>query len=134
MSHKNLFFRIVILFLLSSSVSGGIFAQSRPQDKKVTLDMQQVTAAQLFKTVQQQTGLDFIYNVKDLNLVARFDVHATGESVASLLQRVFKNENFTFEYSENTIIVKPIPDRFSVRGQVVDSATGEPLPGANIRL
>lgn len=134
MSHKNLFCRIVILFFLISSVSGGISAQSRPQDKKVTLNMQQVTAAQLFKTVQQQTGLDFIYNVKDLNLVDRFDVRATGESVASLLQRVFKNENFTFEYSENTIIVKPIPDRFSVRGQVVDSATGEPLPGANIRL
>ena len=126
--------RIVSTLLLLCLLLGGTLAQGRPQDRRVTLDMQETTAAQLFKAVQQQTGLGFIYNVKDLGQVGSFDVSATGESVSSVLQRVFEGRSFTFEYADNTIIVKPLPGRFSVRGRVTDSATDEPLPGANVRL
>lgn len=134
MKHKRPVLRILSTCLFLWMAMGSVVAQNRPQDKKVTLDMQRVTAAQLFKTIQQQTGLDFIYNVKDLSQVGSIDVTATNESINSILQRTFKEETFTFEYSENTIIVKPIPGRYAVRGQVTDSATGEPLPGSNIRL
>ena len=134
MKHKRPVLRILSTCLFLWMAMGSVVAQNRPQDKKVTLDIQKVTAVQLFKTIQQQTGLDFIYNVKDLSQVGRIDVTATNESINSILQRTFKEETFTFEYSENTIIVKPIPGKYSVRGQVTDSATGEPLPGSNIRL
>ena len=135
MTHKNFIYRTASMLLLMLCIaSSGAFAQGRPQDRRVTLSIRRATAVQLFKAVQQQTGLDFIYNVKDLHQVGTFDVNATDESVGSILQRTFKDENFTFEYSENTIIVKPIPGRYAVRGRVTDSATGDPLPGSNIRL
>ena len=134
MIHTDFPHRISATLLMLCLALGGAFAQGRPQDKRVTMHLQGATAAQLFKAVQQQTGLDFIYNVKDLIYAGTFDVSAESESVESILQRTFKGENFTFEYSENTIIVRPIPGRYSVRGKVTDSATGEALPGANIRL
>ena len=84
---KNRNVRCVLVFwmmLLGTS----LWAQStKPEERRVTLRMSDVTTEQLFKAIHEKTGLSFIYNVKDLEMGKIPEVRAKNERVKSLLLR-----------------------------------------------
>lgn len=131
---KNRNVRCVLVFwmmLLGTS----LWAQStKPEERRVTLRMSDVTTEQLFKAIHEKTGLSFIYNVKDLEMGKIPEVRAKNERVKSLLLRLFENEPVSFEFSENAIIVKAIKQTFQITGRITDAKTGESLPGANVMV
>ena len=103
----------------------------------VTLDLKDATVSELFHSIQAQTGLNFIYNVKDVVHAGSISITAQDEEVQSVLRRVFQGMQVSFDFQDNTIIVKPLKDsnnRYTVRGVVRDKSTREALPGANVRV
>ena len=76
---KNRNVRCVLVFwmmLLGTS----LWAQStKPEERRVTLRMSDVTTEQLFKAIHEKTGLSFIYNVKDLEMGKIPEVRAKNE-------------------------------------------------------
>lgn len=55
-----------LLFILMTVTSMTISANSFSQQQRVTLDVKNVGAMELFKEIQKQTNLYFVYNDADL--------------------------------------------------------------------
>ena len=128
-----------LLFILMTMTSMTISANSFSQQQRVTLDMKNVGAMELFKEIQKETSLYFVYNDADLISYNRISVSAKDENVDVLLKRVFPNLEFLFE--GNVIIVKPSiakddekeVKKYVIKGKVVDEKN-QPLPGVTVRL
>ena len=116
-----------------------ISANGFSQEQRVTLEMKNVGAMELFKQIQKETNLFFVYNDADLIPFDNISVSARDEAVDVLLNRVFTGLNFLFE--GNVIIVKPLQvkdekkevKKFTIKGKVVDEKN-QPLPGVTVRL
>lgn len=70
--------------------------------------MKNVGAMELFKQIQKETNLFFVYNDADLISFNNISVSAKDEAVDVLLNRVFSGLEFLFE--GNVIVVKPTGD------------------------
>ena len=102
---KNLLKIMRLLFILMSMTSMTISASSFSQEQRVTLDVKNVGAMELFKQIQKETNLFFVYNDADLVSFNNISVSAKDEAVEILLKRTFSGLDFLFE--GNVIIVKP---------------------------
>ncbi|MBS7156135.1 MAG: SusC/RagA family TonB-linked outer membrane protein [Sanguibacteroides justesenii] len=136
---KNLLKIMRLLFVLMTMTSMTISASGFSQQQRVTLDVKNVGAMELFKEIQRGTSLYFVYNNADLSAYDKISVSARDENVDILLKRVFPNLDFLFE--GNVIIVKPTASiderkdikKFAIKGKVVDDKN-QPLPGVTIRV
>lgn len=137
---KSLLRIMRLLFILMTMTSMTISANSFSQQQRVTLDVKNVGAMELFKEIQKKTDLFFVYNDADLVAFSNITVSAQDEQVDVLLKRVFTGLNFLYE--GNVIIVKPAATKddekkevkkFIVKGKVIDEKK-QPLPGVTIRL
>lgn len=123
------------VFLLIFGFSFSIFAQKQnnPEEKRVTLSLKNQTVVQVFKAIQSSTGLSFIYNDKDFSGVERLDVNAKNEKVKDLLNRLFSKMQITFEFVDNTVVVRSA-GIISISGIVKDKKNNDVLPGASILI
>ena len=136
---KSLLKIMRLLFILMAMTSMTISANSFSQQQRVTLDVKNVGAMELFKEIQKETNLYFVYNDADLISYNKISVSAKDENVDVLLKRVFPNLEFLFE--GNVIIVKPTiakddekeVKKYVIKGKVVDEKN-QPLPGVTVRL
>lgn len=134
MKKSKKWYATIILLTLMMMAYSAAFAQNGVGEKRVTLNLKKVSVTQLFKEIHKQTGISFLFNVKDLADIPRMDVKAEKETMLSLLQRLFKNQPVTFEVTNGAIAVRPKSVVYNITGRVTDIATGEPLPGAAIRI
>lgn len=137
---KNLLKIMRLLFILMTMTGMTISASTFSQQQRVTLDMKNVGAMELFKQIQKETNLFFVYNDADLIPFDNISVSARDEAVDVLLNRVFTGLNFLFE--GNVIIVKPMitkddekkeVKKHVIKGKVIDEKN-QPLPGVTVRL
>lgn len=137
---KSLLRIMRLLFILMTVTSMTISANGFSQQQRVTLDVKNVGAMELFKEIQKKTDLFFVYNDADLVAFKDISVSAKDEQVDVLLKRVFTGLNFLYE--GNVIIVKPAVakddekkevKKFVVKGKVIDEKK-QPLPGVTVRL
>ena len=136
---KNLLKIMRLLFVLMTMTSMTISANGFSQEQRVTLAVKNVGAMELFKQIQKETNLFFVYNDADLVSFNNISVSAKDEAVDILLKRVFSGLDFLFE--GNVIIVKPTiakdekkeVKKFVIKGKVVDEKK-QPLIGVTVRL
>jgi len=124
-------FVLVILAIFGLSLSVFAQKQNNPEEKRVTLSLKDQSVVQVFKAIRASTGLNFIYNDKDFKGIEKLNVEAKNEKVKDLLKRIFAGSPFTFEFMENTVVVRS-PNTIAVYGVVKDKKTDEVLPGASI--
>ncbi len=124
----------VFVFLFVFGLSSSIFAQKQtgPEEKRVTLSLKNQSVVEIFKAIQASTGLNFIYNDKDFSDIERLDVEAKNEKVKDLLNRLFSQKQVTFEFTDNTVVVRS-EHIVSITGIVRDEK-GDPLPGVAVKL
>lgn len=124
---------LAILFTLGLSFAGFAQKKSNPSDERITISLKNQTVVQVFKAIQASTGLSFIYNDKDFSNIDKLDVNAKNEKVKDLLDRLFASKPISFEFLDNTVIVRS-QNYMTVTGTVKDKKTGEVLPGASIAV
>ncbi|MCD8186098.1 MAG: TonB-dependent receptor plug domain-containing protein [Rikenellaceae bacterium] len=114
-------------------------AAALSQRQTVSLELREGTVIQLFREIQQQTRLDFVYNVRDFDRFGRLDVSARNEPVVHLLDRLF-GFAVTFEFQDNAVIARPRPagqpyhsGAITITGTVQDPG-GQPLPGVAVTI
>lgn len=100
-------------------------------DRRITLSVKGISIESLFKEIYRQTGLTFIYNVKDVRFLRKVDVEANGQPVEELMRKVLNPLRVSYEVTGNTIIIKM--KGYHVKGKVIDAQTGEVLIGASVR-
>ena len=134
---KNLLKIMRLLFILITMTSMTISANGFSQEQRVTLEMKNVGAMELFKQIQKETNLFFVYNDADLVSFNNISVSAKDEAVEILLKRTFSGLDFLFE--GNVIIVKPSVakdekkevKKFVIKGKVIDEKK-QPLLGVTV--
>ncbi len=110
----------------------------------VTLSQKNVPLQQVFREINRQTGLDFIYEMKMMKAARPVNIHVKNESVDKVLEICFDQQPFYYTRVGSSIILKEItvpkeaayiepPVPIPVTGRVTDSK-GQPLEGATISV
>ena len=76
---KSLLKIMRLLFILMTMTSMTISANGFSQEQRVTLDVKNVGAMELFKQIQKETNLFFVYNDADLISYNKISVSAKDE-------------------------------------------------------
>lgn len=112
------------------------------QNKKITVDLDNVPVREFIKTVESQSGYTFAYNNSEIDLTRRVSVKAADENVVDVVIRALSAQNLTARMEGSRIVVsrKPAAVRVQtaqpVRGGVVTGTvktiSGEPVIGASV--
>ena len=112
------------------------------QNKKITVDLDNVPVREFIKTVESQSGYTVAYNNSEIDLTRRVSVKAADENVVDVVIRALSAQNLTARMEGSRIVVsrKPAAARVQtaqpVRGGVVTGTvktiSGEPVIGASV--
>ena len=128
--------KLLALILTCSCLT--LSAETMAQQQRVTLNLKDCSAKDLFYEIQRQTDLYFVYNLRNFENVGTFNVQAENEEVDKVLERVFQDANVEFLFEDNTVIVRPTvqqqqPEEKKLTGIVKDE-DGLPLPGVTVLI
>lgn len=129
---KTIILLVVLLFSLSANA--GIL-----QQKKVTLNVQNKSVKEVLLSIQEQTGLNFLYNNNDVLSLKSITLKVENESVEGVLNLMLRNTDLTYVVDGKSISLfkKETPDatrktnKLELKGKVVDPAN-KPIVGATV--
>ena len=130
--------KLTTLFLIVSLFQ--IHANSYSQNKKITLNLKDVTIEQVFNKIESLSDFKFLYNHNKIDVNKKVSIKANKQRIGDILNQIFFKTNTYYIVNKKQIILKKrevletpavkIPE-ISITGTVAD-ASGQPLPGANI--
>lgn len=127
---------LVLLFCGLSVVWNPLFAQN----KQVTLHVKDIPLGDVVKELKQQTGKDFLFSNREVNVERKVTVNVTDMALKDVLPQVF-GKDYRFEISENVVVVRPFVAAtrdgqqagLLLTGVVTDNKK-QPLPGVTVKL
>lgn len=127
----------LIFMLLCLQIQANGFSQQT----RVSLKLGVVSVKQLFIEIEKLTDLAFVYSSDDVEKMRNVEVNFTNEEVSKILDYCLKGTGFTYNFVNNHIVIKKaeklkqqqLVER-TIKGVVRDKATGDPLPGATIKI
>ena len=124
----------MFIFFFSVKLSASSFSQ----DVKVTLELEQVSVKEFLKTVQQQTGINFLYNANLIESIDRVNVYARDKELRLVLQETLSPMGLVFVFQEGTVIIKKAEEKKQPKQKfvvgVVRDEVKNPLPGVTVQL
>ena len=142
MKSKFIFIRIILLYvLLELLLPFTLQAQSR----KISLQVDNQTVAQVMKMIEQKSGFTFIYKDDVVDISRKVSIHATNEDVLDVLKKVFAgttteativNHSINLTRKNVTPTSNTTPSSaqgptHKLSGTVLDSQ-GQPIVGATV--
>lgn len=79
------------------------------QNKKITVDLDNVPVRKFIKTVESQSGYTFAYNNSEIDLTRRVSVKAADENVVDVVIRALSAQNLTARMEGSRIVVSRKP-------------------------
>ncbi len=117
------------------------------QQKKITIDLNDVSVQQFLDEIESSSEFRFVYKIKDIDLERKVSIKANKELIASVLDRVFKSTTTNYNIINKRIYLverkkaaidtsdnldkSSVIQQVNISGTVVDE-NGIPLSGANI--
>ena len=124
-----------LVCIIMNSYSG-VYSQT-----KINLNIQNKTIAEVFNTIEEQTGFIVIYGTEDLDSEAILSLNVEEATIDQIMTKVLEGKNLTYTIGDGYIAVSkletsenPIAEsesKINIKGKVTDSE-GSPLPGATI--
>lgn len=90
---------ILFVFFFCMNLSANSFSQN----VKVSLDLDQVSVKEFLRTVQQQTGVNFLYNANLIEDIDRVSVHVEDKELRFVLQEILTPKGLVFVFQEGCI-------------------------------
>lgn len=108
------------------------------QQQKVTIDMKNVNIQEVFKGINKQTGLDFVYNTAQLEEIGLVTLQVKDVTVDAALSKLFTGTPFEYRFEMNAILIKKTEvkkqlEEITVSG-VVKDVDGNLLPGVTVMV
>ncbi len=126
---KLTFFLIIILNLQAVA---NVYSQS-----KVTINIKSADFKKVIAAIQKQTNYHFVFSERKIPSTKKVDINVQNEDVATVLNKLLENSEFTFAQLENNLIVitskNEVVNNAIVSGKVVDDK-GQPLPGVSVKI
>lgn len=119
-----------------------LHVSAKTDAQQVTLNLANVTLEKVFEEIQKQTSYNFFFQEDALAKANKVTIKVKNATVKSALDFCSKDQPFTFEILDKSIVVKqkeetPIPKSkippITITGKVVDDK-GEPIAGATITI
>ncbi len=145
-SRKSFKFIKVIFVLLVLSITNNVFAEdSYAQNKRLTLDLNNITMRDVFSEIEKNSEYIFFYS-DEVNVQRKVAVNVKNRTIDEILTQMLRNTGYTYTVSDRQVFIKPIPKENKtaevkstdmieqqrvIEGLVVDN-NGEPIIGANI--
>lgn len=105
-----------------------------PDEKKVTLDLKDVSMETFLNTVKQKADINLLYNAQMFKGTPSVTVKATDEAWGSLLNRVLSPRGFTYATNNGIVVIKKKDQKVhTLSGKVVDEHGAE-LPGVTVLI
>ncbi len=122
-------FFLIILLVFAADVHG----QHRILDKKLKLENRDGTIGSFLEEIGRKGGFDFSFN-QDIAVDREVWVKFRRQTVHQFLDEIFEGKVYCIEYGNKILLkMKPvIPEIYLVTGKVVESGTGEPVPGVHV--
>ncbi len=128
---------LLLFFAFSIQLNASVLSQ-----KKVSLKMNNVSAKELIKEIENQTNLGFIYNLNEIEKLDGLSIDVDKQTVEEVLDAVLGGTDLSYEIDKSVIIIMPRVEQPNtmrqqekriIRGKVTDEK-GETLPGVNVIL
>lgn len=123
-----------VLFLVAFCVN--LSATTFSQEMKVSLDLERVSVKEFLRAVQQQTGVNFLYNANLIDQADEVSVHVKEGTLKDVLNDVLAPRGLIFLYQNGAVIIRQaraLEERKTkyVTGTVRDTKK-QPLPGVTV--
>gem|GEM_PF-2295870 len=138
------YFTIFFLFCHISSQAairpGGSEAESdSPLQRKISLNLSDLSLRQVLVEVAERTGVEFVYNDELLQAAGRFSARLKNKTAMEILEKLLEKSKIGFIVQSSSQIVltqKSMIKRFygALKGRVVHSISGDPLSDVNIEI
>lgn len=138
-AHKKTLFTTGLCTVLIAGSGQSAFA-ALPQEKKITLNVRNITVKDAIETVKKQSGYSFFIDTKEVQLHKQISVNLTGKSISEALDIIFSDQPVKYEIKGRHVIVTGkdvlVPSENMAKdiriSGVVKDELGEPVSGANV--
>ena len=106
---KKVYAKTMLAMKLTTALLLLIFLQTYARDanaQQITISRKNVSIDAIFKEVNQQTGVEFVYDTKLLEKAHKIDVAVTNATLDAVLTICFKDQPFTYVVEGTTVVVK----------------------------
>lgn len=108
----------------------------------VTLSSHGKTLKEIFRELQQKTGLTFNFQDNTIDVSQKVDIDVTNQPLTSVLTQLLAAQHADFIQTGNMVVITPhkepiikqVPAFSTLKGRVVDFETDQPLPGATVGI
>ena len=125
----------LITFLLFVSCMQ-VMAVAYSQNARVSFSVKNSQLEKVFDLLEEQSGYSFVYNHEQLKSAGLITADFKNETVASILQYCLQGTGLSYEFLNNTIIIRQVEEgrvALTLRGFVWDTKK-QPLPGVTVKL
>src|SRR5690242_5747391 len=102
-TQKLMSMKLTIAFLFLTSVQ--VYAVGGDA-QTVSITKKNVPLQEVFRQINRQTGLDFVYDMKVVQRAGKVDLDVKNMDVGDVLKLCFANQPFTFVRLGETIVIK----------------------------
>lgn len=120
----------VVVFCLNLS------AKTYSQEITVSLNLEQVSVKEFLRNVQEQTGVNFLYNANLIDQAKKVTLHVKDKDLRLVLREVLHPINLTFLFQGESIIIKRLEEEKTLKPKyvigIVYDEKKQPLPGVTV--
>jgi TonB-dependent starch-binding outer membrane protein SusC len=131
-SHLTMKFILLFMVIVSFQATAEIFSQYA----KVTLDIKNGTIEDVFTEIENQSDFNIFYKVDQIDVTKKLSVKAEEKLLSELLDGLLPTYKASYTVLDKIIVIRgqetKEQQQYTIKGKVIDSETGEPLPGVNI--
>ena len=132
-------FVIIAILLL---VAVGLIGQATPSllEQRLSLSATNETIEVVLKQLEKQGGFSVAYSNGSFDSQRKVSINVTDQPLRAILSQLFPNGEVRFRALGNKLLIYKSGDTIdmaapiyqTVRGRVVDEASNQPIPGANV--
>jgi len=125
--------KLVLFLVILAACTGSMHGQSGILNKRIKIESLEGSLGTLLKEISRKGGFVFSHS-QDIQLEKQVRLQYRRQTVGQFLEEIFNGEIYCIEYGNKVHIKKKpnVPEVYTVRGKVIDSGTGEPVPGATV--
>jgi TonB-linked SusC/RagA family outer membrane protein len=138
-SQKLMSMKLTIALMLLTGVQ--VYAVGSDA-QTVSISKKNIPLQEVFRQINRQTGLDFVYDMKVVQRAGKIDLDVKNMDVGEVLKLCFANQPFSFVRLGGTIVIKekvpeaekmamPPPALSKIKG-IIKSERGEPLASVTV--
>lgn len=94
-------------FLASLLLMLALSVTAAAQNRKISIDMQNVTVKEFFAEIEKRSDYTFAYNNSEIDLAARVSVRAVDEEIVAVVDRTLAPQRLRARIEGNRVVLSP---------------------------